>query len=101
MESFKDVISSSKPVLVDFYADWCQPCKTMSAILVQVKEIQNNAIRIIKLNVDKNRETALKYSIQTIPTLMIFKDGKQLWRQSGVISVNELNKIIEMFKHPL
>ena len=98
METFKDLISSTTPVLVDFYADWCQPCKTMSSILVKVKEAQADSIRIIKVNVDKNRNTALKYSIQTIPTLMIFKDGKQLWRQSGVISLNELNKIIEMFK---
>lgn len=98
METFKELISSSVPVLVDFYADWCNPCKTMSAILLNIKKKQGDSIRIIKLNVDKNREAALKYSIQSIPTLMIFKDGKQLWRQSGVISEEELNKIIEMFK---
>lgn len=98
METFKDLISSSTPVLVDFYAEWCHPCKTMSSILVKVKEVQNTNLRIIKVNVDNNRETALRYSIQTIPTLMIFKNGKQLWRQSGVISADELNKIIDMFK---
>ena len=98
MESFKQLISSSTPVLVDFYADWCSPCKTMSAVLVKVKEVQADNIRIIKINVDKNRSTALKYSIQSIPTLMIFKDGKQLWRQSGVVSEGELNRIIDMFK---
>lgn len=98
METFRELITSSTPVLVDFYADWCNPCKTMSSILVNVKEAQADNIRIIKVNVDKNRETALKYSIQSIPTLMIFKDGKQLWRQSGVVSSDELNRIIDMFK---
>ena len=98
MESFKQLISSSTPVLVDFYADWCSPCKTMSTILVKVKEIQSDRIRIIKINVDKNRATALHYSIQSVPTLMIFKDGKQLWRQSGVVGADELNRIIDMFK---
>lgn len=98
MESFKQLIFSSTPVLVDFYADWCNPCKTMSAILVNLKATQAEKIRIIKINVDKNREVALKYSIQSIPTLMIFKNGKQLWRQSGVVSEDELNRIIDMFK---
>lgn len=98
METFKDLISSSIPVIVDFYADWCSPCRTMSSILVQVKEVQGDAVRIVKVNVDKNRDIAVKFSIQTIPTLMIFKDGKQLWRQSGVIDAKEMNKIVEMFK---
>lgn len=98
METFKELISSSTPVLVDFYADWCNPCATMSAILVNIKQTQADAIRIIKINIDKNRDTALRYSVQSIPTLMIFKDGKQMWRQSGVIGEEELNKIIEMFK---
>ena len=98
METFKELIDSHTPVLVDFYADWCTPCQTMSSILVNVKKTQSDAIRIIKLNVDKNRDLALKYSIQSIPTLMIFKDGKQMWRQSGVISEDALNKVIEMIK---
>ena len=98
METFKDLISTHVPVVVDFYAEWCNPCKAMSAILLQVKEAKGDAIRIVKINVDKNRSIAIKYSIQTIPTLMIFKDGKQLWRQSGVINANELIKIVEMFE---
>lgn len=98
METFKDLLNSSTPVLVDFYADWCLPCKTMSSELLEVKKVQADNIRIIKINVDKNRPTALKYSIQSIPTLMIFKNGKQVWRQSGVLSSSDLNRIIDMFK---
>ncbi len=98
METFKDIISSPVPVLVDFYADWCNPCKAMSSILLRVKEEEGTSVRIIKIDVDKNRDIALRYSIQTIPTLMIFKEGKQLWRQSGVMDTSELIKVVDMFK---
>lgn len=99
MESFTDLINSSDiPVLVDFFAEWCGPCKTMTQILKQVKDIQGDNVRIIKVDVDKNRNTAMQYAIQSVPTLMIFKNRKQVWRQSGVINSTELNKIIDMFK---
>lgn len=99
MESFHELISSSEtPVLVDFFAEWCGPCKTMSPILKQVKDMQGDKVRIIKVDVDKNNALAMQYSIQSVPTLMIFKKGKQVWRQSGVINAGELNKIVEMFK---
>lgn len=99
MESFHELISSSEtPVLVDFFAEWCGPCKTMSPILKQVKDMQGDKVRIIKVDVDKNNALATQYSIQSVPTLMIFKKGKQVWRQSGVINAGELNKIVEMFK---
>lgn len=99
METFHELISSSDvPVIVDFFAEWCGPCKTMSPILKQVKDMQGDKVRIIKVDVDKNNALAMQYSIQSVPTLMIFKNGKQLWRQSGVINANELNKIVEMFK---
>ena len=98
MESFAELISSPTPVLVDFYATWCMPCKMMVPILQKVKETQGNNIRIIKIDIDKNNSIATHYSIQSVPTLMIFKGGKQLWRQSGVINANELNKIIALFK---
>lgn len=99
MESFHELISSSEtPVLVDFFAEWCGPCKTMSPILKQVKDMQGDKVRIIKVDVDQNNALAMQYSIQSVPTLMIFKKGKQLWRQSGVINAGELNKIVEMFK---
>ncbi|MBM6865335.1 thioredoxin [Bacteroides caecigallinarum] len=99
MESFHELISSSEtPVLVDFFAEWCGPCKAMSPILKQVKDMQGDKVRIIKVDVDKNNALAMQYSIQSVPTLMIFKRGKQVWRQSGVINAGELNKIVEMFK---
>lgn len=99
METFHELISSSDvPVIVDFFAEWCGPCKAMAPILKQVKDIQGDKVRIIKVDVDKNNALAMKYSIQSVPTLMIFKNGKQMWRQSGVINAGELNKIVEMFK---
>ncbi|MBM6888963.1 Thioredoxin-M [uncultured Bacteroides sp.] len=99
METFHELISSSDvPVIVDFFAEWCGPCKTMSPILKQVKDMQGDKVRIVKVDVDKNNALAMQYSIQSVPTLMIFKNGKQMWRQSGVINAGELNKIVEMFK---
>lgn len=99
METFNELISSSDvPVIVDFFAEWCGPCKTMSPILKQVKDMQGDKVRIVKVDVDKNNALAMQYSIQSVPTLMIFRNGKQMWRQSGVINASELNKIVEMFK---
>lgn len=99
METFHELIfSSDVPVIVDFFAEWCGPCKTMSPILKQVKDMQGDKVRIVKVDVDKNNALAMQYSIQSVPTLMIFKNGKQMWRQSGVINAGELNKIVEMFK---
>lgn len=99
METFNELISSSDvPVIVDFFAEWCGPCKTMSPILKQVKDMQGDKVRIVKVDIDKNNALAMQYSIQSVPTLMIFKNGKQMWRQSGVINAGELNKIVEMFK---
>ena len=99
METFHELISSSDvPVIVDFFAEWCGPCKTMSPILKQVKDMQGDKVRIVKVDVDKNNALAMQYSIQSVPTLMIFKNGKQMWRQSGVINAGELNKIVNIIK---
>lgn len=98
METFADLILSPTPVLVDVFAEWCRPCKIMTGILKKVKEIQGDSLRIIKIDIDRNLDIAQQYAISSVPTLMIFKNGKQLWRQSGIIEANELNKIIEMFK---
>ena len=96
--TFSEMINSDKPVLVDFFAEWCGPCKTMAPILKQVKdEVQNNA-SIIKVDVDKNQQTAMTFQVNSVPTLMLFKQGKVLWRQSGVLPKNELvRKIKEHF----
>ena len=98
METFVDLINAPTPVLVDFFAEWCTPCKTMSTILKQLKEKQGDALRIIKIDIDRNPSVTLHYSVQAVPTLMIFKDGKQLWRQSGVVDATSLNHIVEMLK---
>ena len=96
MSSFKKIISQDKPVLVDFTASWCGPCKAMAPILDQVKnEVGDNA-SIIKIDVDRNQQIAQSLQIQGVPTLIIYKNGKQLWRQSGVVQkemlVNLLNQ---------
>ena len=98
METFSDLINAQTPVLVDFFAEWCSPCKAMTSILRQVKETQEDNLRIIKIDVDKNPGVAMHYTVQAVPTLMIFKHGKQMWRQSGVIDASELNRIVEMFR---
>ena len=98
METFSDLINAKTPVLVDFFAEWCTPCKTMTSVLRQVKDLQEDNLRIIKVDVDKNPGVAVHYTVQAVPTLMIFKQGRQMWRQSGVIDATELNRIVEMFK---
>jgi thioredoxin 1 len=90
MSKFNEIINGEKPVLIDFYADWCQPCKMMPPILKEVKEKLGDKIRIIKVDVDKNQAIAQKWSIQSIPTVMIFKQGEMKFRQAGVLPANQL-----------
>ena len=92
--SFNSIINSDQPVLVDFFADWCGPCKMLAPILKQVKDELGDTIKIIKIDVDKNQPLAAKYQVRGVPTLLLFKNGKQLWRQSGVLQKNELVSII-------
>lgn len=94
MTSFKDIINSDQPVLVDFFAEWCGPCKTMSPILKEVAEKVQGKAKIIKIDVDKNQQAATAYKVRGVPTLILFKNGKQLWRQSGMISGNDLINLI-------
>lgn len=98
MESFDKLIASEIPVLVDFYAEWCGPCRSMKPILEEVKKIKGDNIRIIKVDVDKHEELAASHRIQSIPTLVIYKENEMLWRQSGVIQLSELLKIIERYE---
>jgi thioredoxin 1 len=81
---FNEIINSDKPTLVDFYADWCGPCKAMSPIIEQTKQELGSDATILKINVDNNTDVAKKYGIRSIPTLIIFKEGNVVWRQSGV-----------------
>lgn len=97
MENFKDIINGGQLTLVDFYATWCGPCKTMHPVLEQLKANLGDKIRIIKLDVDKNEEIANAFHIQSVPTLMLFKDGEELWRQSGAMRLNELNALLDPF----
>lgn len=86
METFYDVISGDRPVLVDFFATWCQPCRAMHPVLEQVKAELGDKLRIIKIDVDKNEQTAGQYGIQSVPTLMLMRNRQVLWRQSGMMS---------------
>ena len=94
MSKFSEIINQDKPVLVDFYAEWCGPCKMMSPILKQVKDSLGERVSIIKIDVDKNQGLASKYQVRGVPTLLLFKKGKQVWRQSGVLQKDEIINII-------
>lgn len=97
MESFNEIINGGQPVLVDFFATWCQPCKMMHPILEQVKATLGERIRIIKVDVDKHGTVANQYRIQSVPTLMLFRKGETLWRTSGVVPKADLIAAIESF----
>lgn len=97
METFYDVVEGNQLVLVDFFAIWCQPCKMMHPILKQVKDVLGDRIRIIKIDVDTHNALSQKYQIQSVPTLMLFRNGKVLWRTSGVPQKAELLSTIDSF----
>ena len=96
-KSFQELISGDRPVLVDFSAEWCGPCKMMPPILKEVKDQLKDSVTIIKLDIDKNPKVARDFQIQSVPTLMIFQKGDVKWRQSGVVPARQLQQIVQQF----
>ena len=94
MGNFNQIIQSDQPVLVDFFATWCGPCQMLGPILTEVKNNLGERISIIKIDVDKNQAVAAQYQVRGVPTMILFQNGKQLWRQSGVLSKEDLIKVI-------
>lgn len=97
MSTFSEIINKDKPVLVDFFATWCGPCQTLAPILKQVKDDLGEGVSVIKIDIDKNPAVAAQFQVRSVPTMLLFKDGKQLWRQSGVLSKNDLISIIKRY----
>ena len=95
--TFSEFINSETPTLVDFFAEWCGPCKMMKPILEELKTKVGDQIKILKIDVDKNQQVASAYKIQGVPTLMLFKSGQIKWRQSGVLSAKDLLKVLEQY----
>lgn len=95
--TFTEIINDSKPVLVDFYANWCGPCKMMTPILQQLSSMMGDQIKVLKVDVDKNQEAAMKYQVQSVPTMLLFRNGQILWKGSGVKQADQLKQIIEQY----
>mgnify|MGYP000243905547 CR=1 FL=1 len=96
--NFSRIIDSETPVLIDFFADWCGPCKMLAPILKEVKDELKDEIKIIKIDVDKNQQLASQYQVRGVPTMILFKNKQQLWRQSGVLQKQDLINIINQHK---
>lgn len=94
MSEFNELINSSQPVLVDFTAAWCGPCKMMAPVLKELASMIGDKARILKVDIDRNPKAAEAYAIRSVPTLLLFREGKVIWRQSGVMSSRELLEVI-------
>jgi len=96
-ETFNDIIQGDKPVLIDFFAEWCGPCKLMKPILTELRQKMGDKIRILKVDVDKSPVVSSAFDIQSVPTLMLIRNKNIVWRQAGVVQAGELEKIINQF----
>jgi thioredoxin 1 len=92
--NFASIINDTRPVIIDFHAVWCQPCKMQTPILKELAAELGEKVKVIKIDVDQNREIASQYQIQSVPTVMVFKNGKMVWRQSGVVGKSQLKDIL-------
>lgn len=97
MATFQELIQSEKTVLVDFFATWCGPCQQLGPILKEVKDELGDNVSILKIDVDKNQQLAAQYQVRGVPTMLLFKNGKQVWRQSGLVFKNDLVRVINSF----
>lgn len=97
MNKFQDIIAGDTPVLVDFFVEWCGPCKMMKPVLEELKKKMGNKIIILKIDIDKNISLSSEYRIQSVPTLVLWKQGEIIWRQSGALSLNELEQILSSY----
>lgn len=95
MSKFSDLIKGDQPVLVDFHATWCGPCQTMAPILAELKSELGDAVRIVKIDIDKNQQAAQQLKVKGVPTFILYKDGKQVWRQSGDLPKQVLTQAID------
>lgn len=94
MSKFNDLINSDTPVLVDFFATWCGPCQMLMPVLKEVKDNLGERVKILKIDVDKNQELAAQFQVRGVPTMVLFQNGKQIWRQSGVLTKDEIIRTI-------
>jgi thioredoxin 1 len=99
MGKFQDLINDQKPLLVDFYAEWCGPCKMMAPELKKLVDQQGDKLRVIKVDIDRNPQAAAAYNVNSVPTLILFQGGKQLWRQSGAMTANQLTGVLGKHIH--
>ncbi len=98
MENFTEIINSNQLTLVDFFATWCGPCKMMHPVLEELKQQMGSSIRIIKIDVDKNQSLSQIYNVRSVPTLMLFRGGNVLWRQSGALSIGDLSAVLQQYR---